>query len=90
MVMKSVAVSQFKAHCLAMLDDVARTGETLVVVRRGKPLARVVPTSHTSAEHPQGTLSGTVTYLGDLIEPAVPRSAWKAELPRSPARVKRK
>ncbi len=40
---RSIAASEFKAKCLALLDEVARTHETLVVTKRGKAVARVVP-----------------------------------------------
>ena len=78
MTMKTVAVSEFKARCLALLDDVARTGETLLVTKRGKPLARVTPGSTLGVASPQDTLHGTVEILGDVIEPVVPMSAWNA------------
>jgi prevent-host-death family protein len=54
--MRSIAASQFKARCLALLDEVAETKETLVVTKRGKPVARVVP-----AEEPR-SLIGSVTF----------------------------
>lgn len=41
-VMESITATQFKARCLALLDDVA-DGEEIVVTKRGKPVARVVP-----------------------------------------------
>ena len=86
--MRSVTVTQFKAHCLAMLDEVARTGEALVLVRRGKPIARVLASSTTSApSSPAVRLAGTVTIHGDLIAPAIDPDAWDANqgvlLPRS-------
>jgi prevent-host-death family protein len=54
--MRSIAASEFKAKCLALLDEVAETKEELVVTKRGKAVARVVP-----AEAPR-SLIGTVTY----------------------------
>lgn len=78
MTMKSVAVSEFKARCLALLEDVARTGETLLVTKRGKPLARVTPGSTINAASPQDTLRGTVEIVGDVIAPVAPMSAWNA------------
>ncbi len=54
--MRSIAASEFKAKCLALLDEVAETKEELVVTKRGKAVARVVP-----AEEPR-SLIGTVTY----------------------------
>jgi prevent-host-death family protein len=63
---RSIPASQFKARCLALLDEVARSGETLVVTKRGKAVARVVP-----AEEPKN-LVGSVEFLvsdDELIEP---------------------
>lgn len=74
MVMPSVSASQFKARCLALLDDVAATGEEIVVTKRGRPVARVV-----AVEQPRG-LEGSVTFhVGDdeLIAPV--GEAWDAE-----------
>lgn len=76
--MKSVAISIFKARCLALLEDVARTGEPLLVTKRGKPLARVTPGDHSRSRSPQDTLRHTVETLGDVIAPAVPPSTWHA------------
>jgi prevent-host-death family protein len=87
--MKSVAISQFKTHCLSLLDDVARTGQPLLVVKRGRPLARVLPSSSVGTDHPQSTLRGTVTYLGDVIEPTVSVVAWASRLPKTQTRAKR-
>jgi prevent-host-death family protein len=40
---RTVAASHFKAQCLAMIDEVAAGGEEIVVTKRGRPVARVVP-----------------------------------------------
>lgn len=63
---RTISASLFKAQCLALLDDVASYGETIVVTKRGKPVARVVPIE------PPPSLKGTVTYLvsdEELIAP---------------------
>ena len=75
--MKSIAVTAFKARCVSLLEDVARTGEPLLVTKRGKPLARVVASGECGAR-PQVSLAGTVTVVGDLIGPVLPASAWDA------------
>ena len=49
----------------------ARTGEPVQVLKRGKVVARLVPASEPDAEHPQSTLAGSVTILGDALSPAV-------------------
>jgi prevent-host-death family protein len=76
--MKSVAVSEFKAHCLSLLEDVARTGEPLLVTKRGRPLARITPSGNIAVDRPQDTLRGSVSYKGDLLAPVVPAEAWNA------------
>jgi prevent-host-death family protein len=53
---RTIPASEFKAKCLALLDEVAETKETLIVTKRGKPVAQVVP-----AEEPR-SLIGSVTY----------------------------
>jgi len=73
-----MAVSKFKAQCLALLEDIARTGEPLLVTKRGKPLARVVATGAAGAAYPQLGLAGTVTIVGDIVGPALPVEAWDA------------
>lgn len=40
---KEITATQFKARCLRLLDEVAETGETLIVTKHGRPVARVEP-----------------------------------------------
>lgn len=70
----TVPAGEFKAKCLALLDQVAQTGEEVVVTKRGKPVARLLP-----LEEPP-SVKGSVTYLVDddeLIKPLPVR--WDAE-----------
>jgi prevent-host-death family protein len=63
---RTINASAFKARCLAILDEVAETGEELVVTKRGKPVARVVPVEEVPS------LRGSVTFLvsdDELIAP---------------------
>lgn len=76
--MKSIAVTEFKAQCLSLLEDVARTGEPLLVTKRGKPLARVTASGNVAITRPQDTLRGSVEYEGDLVSPAAAPGAWEA------------
>ncbi len=66
MVMKTISASSFKARCLAILDEVAATGEELVITKRGKPVARVV------SVEPARSLRGSVEFRVDddeLVRP---------------------
>jgi len=74
MVMKYISASRFKAHCLALLDDVALTGEELVVTKRGRAVARVV-----AVEDPPG-LEGSVSFHVSDEELVAPLDvAWDAQ-----------
>jgi prevent-host-death family protein len=57
--MRTIPAGRFKAQCLRLLDEVSETGETIVVTKRGKPVARVEP----MGEPP--SLKGSVIYLVD-------------------------
>ena len=76
--MRTIAITQFKAHCLALLEDIAATGEPLLVTKRGKVIARVVPSADESTLYPQRSLEATVMLDGDVVGPALPTSAWSA------------
>ena len=76
--MKSIAITEFKAHCLALLEDIARTGEPLLVTKRGKAIVRVLPSVDAGSLYPQDSLAGTVTILGDVVTPVLPAAAWSA------------
>ena len=67
--MDSVPISQFKARCLALLAEVERSGRPLLVTKRGKPLARVLPPTARKPGWWFGCMAGTGRILGDLTEP---------------------
>jgi prevent-host-death family protein len=68
---RSVPAGDFKARCLALLDEVAATGQELTVTKRGKPVARLVP-----IDVPRPLL-GSVQRQKDLVSPI--NSTWDAE-----------
>jgi prevent-host-death family protein len=71
---RTITATRFKAECLGLLDDVARTHRELVVTKHGKPVAKVVPA------RPAVDLRGSVTFLVDddeLMEPI--DVEWNAE-----------
>jgi prevent-host-death family protein len=76
MAQRSISASEFKAKCLALLDEVAETGETIIVTKRGKPVARVE-----AAEQPT-SLVGTARQLvpdDELIKPLY--EDWEPDWP---------
>ncbi len=77
--MLTINASEFKAKCLAILDQVADTGEEVLVLKRGRPVAQVVPPIPSTSRHPQDDLRDSVVIKGDVIEPVLPAKAWEAE-----------
>ncbi len=76
--MERINASDFKARCLAILDRVAETGEHVVILKRGKPVAELGPATEAQARYPQLELEGTVTVLGDIVGPVVPEHEWES------------
>jgi prevent-host-death family protein len=77
--MKEVPISEFKAKCLGMLEEVRKTRKPIRVTRFGKPVAEVVPTA--PEEHPKswlGCMAGTAEILGDIVGPTGSLDDWKA------------
>ncbi|HEY4003145.1 MAG TPA: type II toxin-antitoxin system Phd/YefM family antitoxin [Candidatus Xenobia bacterium] len=75
--MKQINASEFKAKCLAILDEVEASGEPVTILKRGRPVAQLLPAPKIS--RPQDALRGTVTFYGDVIEPVLPPDAWEMD-----------
>ena len=90
MVRKTVPAGLFKQGCLALLDEVSEGGVELVVTKRGRPVARVVPIAG-RAERDAAVLTelrkGTRTLAAEatLLRPSSERSPWEA-LGRAPGK----
>ncbi len=73
----NINAAEFKAKCLKLLDEVAATREPLIITKRGKPVARVVPVEEEKPRGLFGYMKGTVTIHGDIVN--VPHEPWAAE-----------
>lgn len=71
---RMIKAGEFKAKCLKLMDEVAQTGEELVITKRGKPVARLMPPERKPLF---GALKGSVTILGDIISPASDPEDWE-------------
>jgi antitoxin (DNA-binding transcriptional repressor) of toxin-antitoxin stability system len=68
--MAEIAISKFKATCLAALEEVRRTREPLLVTRFGKPVAQIVPPGPAkSTKRKLGGLAKTIELTGDIVSP---------------------
>ena len=66
--MKTIKASEFKAKCLRLMDEVAETGQPLVITKNGKPVAQLRPVV-THAPTLAGVHAGKTHNLGDIIAP---------------------
>jgi prevent-host-death family protein len=78
--MDEIAISKFKATCLAVLERVRKTRQPVLVTRFGEPVAEVVPPPPpTRPRGWLGAMQGTGRVLGDLVEPTASAEEWEAE-----------
>jgi prevent-host-death family protein len=77
--METIAISKFKATCLAVLERVRKTRRPVLITRFGEPVAEVVPPQpEKSKEDWLGALRGTGRIVGDIVSPASDESDWEA------------
>lgn len=76
--MKTIAAGHFKQHCLRLLDEVAVSGEPLVITKRGKPVAQLTQVPVQRSDDWAGAMRGSGEILGDLVAPAVAPDEWAA------------
>ena len=77
--MQEVAISEFKAKCLALLEQVRVTKRPLRVTRFGKPVAEVIPPAPVGKPRKWlGSMVGTMEIKGDIISPVIEETNWEA------------
>ncbi len=75
---RTMSAAEFKARCLRVMDEVAETGEPVVVTKRGRPVAQLVPIAR-KPKTLRGFLKGKVKARGDLVAPTGVR--WRSDRP---------
>ena len=73
--MRVMKAGEFKAKCLTVMDEVAKTGDPVVITKRGKPVAQLSPV-RTRPKTIVGAMKGRIQILGDIISPIDVR--WNA------------
>ena len=76
--MEEIAISKFKATCLAVLERVRKTGQPIRVTRFGQPIAEIKPPSPPQAPRRLGGHVGSGMILGDIVSPIGDESDWEA------------
>ncbi len=78
MVVREIAISKFKATCLAVLEDVRRTRRPIRITRFGKPVAEVLPASASPEQSWLGCMSGSFEIADDIVGPIGAFERWTA------------
>lgn len=75
--MKTMPAGQFKARCLRVMDEVNSTREPVLITKKGRPVAKLVP-AEGPAKEVFGCLRGLIKIVGDIESPVVPLEDWEA------------
>ena len=73
-----VAAANFKANCLRLMDEVARERRPLIITKRGKPVAKLVPVEEQEPIGLFGRMAGTIKICGDIISP-IEDAGWTGD-----------
>jgi len=79
--MRNIPAGEFKAKCLALMDEIHASGEGIIVTKRGRPVARVLPSwvpdgDTSSLNSVFGFMRGVGVVQGDIVGPIVPAEDW--------------
>jgi prevent-host-death family protein len=78
--MDAIKISEFKAKCLAILAKVERTNSPVVITKRGRPVARILPPDTPEKKSWLGCMSGTAHIVGDIVSPdPADENLWTAD-----------
>lgn len=75
--METMAISQFKAQALKILDRIARDRGTVIITKRGKPIAQILPYEDESKSAKPGCLADTLVFENDIVSP-LGAEMWEA------------
>jgi prevent-host-death family protein len=75
--MKTIPAGQFKARCLRLMDEVRTTREPLLITKKGRPVAKLIPAEN-QPDDIFGCLKGEIEIVGDIESPIVPWEEWDA------------
>lgn len=71
MVMNEISISEFKAKCLGLIEQVQKTRQPLRITRHGRPVAEVIPAGPDRARKFLGDMIGTAKIVGDIVSPVI-------------------
>ncbi len=87
--MKTMPAGAFKTHCLRVMEDVKKYRTPVVITKKGRPVAKLVPPDAPAADV-FGCMAGTARIVGDVEAPIVAPGTWDAAGSRTPRRRTRR
>ena len=69
--MTDIPISEFKAKCLGLIEQVNKTRQPLRITRHGRPVAEVVPVGPDRTRKFVGDMVGTAKIMGDIVSPVI-------------------
>ena len=76
--MQEIAISEFKAKCLAVIERVRSTKKPIRITRFGKPVAEIIPPTAVEDRAAWiGSMKGTMKITGDIVSPATDEDEWE-------------
>jgi prevent-host-death family protein len=77
--MRTIAAGKFKANCLALMDEVQKKRQPILITKRGKPVAKLVPAKDEAKDSIFDSMKGKAKITGDIISPAFDLDEWEME-----------
>jgi len=79
-----IPAAEFKTNCLKIMDEVEKSHDTVVITKRGRPVARLVPVEPAGTKRKPlfGYMAGEATLLGDVVN--MPKAIWEADAGTEP------
>jgi prevent-host-death family protein len=75
---RSIPAAEFKANCLRLMDEVARQRQPIIITKRGKPVAKLVPIETQEPTDLFGYMAGTAKICGDIVSP-IEDAGWTGD-----------
>ena len=75
--MRTMPAGKFKAQCLSVMDEVNTTREPVVITKKGRPVAKLVP-AESEPKDVFGCLRGVMEIVGDVESPVIPLEDWES------------
>lgn len=79
-----IPAAVFKANCLKIMDEVEKTHDPVVITKRGRPVAKLVPVERPGTKRKPlfGYMADEATILGDVVN--MPKTIWEADAGTEP------